>query len=239
MVSLDELPKKVQYVIVDSNMINGTNNNFSVDLTLKSNTHAEDINKVVGIRIVDFYISQSSNVSETDVSKYVDVICPEIPKRAQLLDENKGQIFARIPMEHSYTYNGQAYYQDDNHWRSFERPAHYFNPISIKKLSFEFYERRTNGSYLPLYLNGSFYMILEITTIDHKEKPKNREVQILQALNSLNAKIDELNRNVVRIPTQKEEEEKRNKKYPFAYLLLFISCFIGMYVTYVNMRRPQ
>ena len=83
-------------------------------------------------------------------------------------------------------------------------------------------------------------MTLEITTIDVKEKPKDREVQILQALNSLNSKIDELNKNVVRIPTQKEEEERQKKKYPFAYLMLFICMVVGGYVMYINMRhRPQ
>ena len=55
--SLDDVPKKVQYVVVDSNFVNGTNNTFSLDLTLKSNTHVEDMSRVLGIKLVDFYIT--------------------------------------------------------------------------------------------------------------------------------------------------------------------------------------
>ena len=56
--SLDDVPKKVQYIVLDSNFVNGTNNTFSLDLTLKSNTHVEDMSRVLGIKLVDFYITQ-------------------------------------------------------------------------------------------------------------------------------------------------------------------------------------
>ena len=56
--SLDDIPKKVQYIIVDSDFVNGTNNTFSLDLTLQSNTHVEDMSRVLGIKMVDFYITQ-------------------------------------------------------------------------------------------------------------------------------------------------------------------------------------
>ena len=51
--SLDDIPKKVQYVILDSTFVNGTNNTFSLDLTLESNTHVEDMGRVMGIKMVD------------------------------------------------------------------------------------------------------------------------------------------------------------------------------------------
>ena len=35
-----------------------SNNTFSLDLTLESNTHVEDMSRVLGIRMVDFYITQ-------------------------------------------------------------------------------------------------------------------------------------------------------------------------------------
>jgi len=56
--SLDDTPKKVQYVVLDSEFVNGTNNTFSLDLTLKSNTHVEDMSRVIGIKMVDFYVTQ-------------------------------------------------------------------------------------------------------------------------------------------------------------------------------------
>ena len=80
---LEDIPKKVQYVVLDSRFVNGTNNVFSLDLTLKSNTHVEDMSRVIGVKMVDFYITQigenDANLN-TNVAKYVDVICPDIPK---------------------------------------------------------------------------------------------------------------------------------------------------------------
>ena len=58
MVSLQELPKKVQYIIIDSKYVNGSNNTFSIDLTLESNLHLEEMSQVCGLKPVDFYITQ-------------------------------------------------------------------------------------------------------------------------------------------------------------------------------------
>jgi hypothetical protein len=58
MVSIHDIPKKVQYIVVDSNYVNGTNNTFSLDLSLTSNTHVEDFSRVLGVKMVDFYITQ-------------------------------------------------------------------------------------------------------------------------------------------------------------------------------------
>ena len=91
--SLDDIPKKVQYVLIDSNFVNGTNNTFSFDLNLESNTHVEDMSRVLGIKVVDFYITQvgdtnpNSDDNPSDIAKFVDVVCPEIPKVAQILEE--------------------------------------------------------------------------------------------------------------------------------------------------------
>lgn len=234
-VSLDELPKKIQYIIIDSSTVNGEVNNFSTDISLESNLHVEDMNKVIGVRLVDFCLSQISSVSNVITTRYIDVLCPDIPKKAQMLDETKGQVLARIPLEYSHSANGSNYYKDVHEWGFLNsKKANYFNPISIQKLHFQINERLTNGTYRPLVVSSprdSFYMVLEITSVDHKEKPKDRDIQILQALNTLIIKIDELNANVVRIPTkQEEEEERKKKKYPFSYLLLFIALIIGLFL---------
>ena len=231
MVSLDELPKKVQYVMIDSSTVNGTMNSFSVDLTLSSNIHAEDINKVVGIRLVDYYFCSSTGSADANIPLFIDIQCEDIPKRGQMLDEGRGQIFSRIPMRFTNLSGGRNYYQDAFKG-SFLQQNRYFNPINIKKLNFEINLERLND-IVPL-IADSFYMVLEVTTIDHKEKPKDREVQILQALNLLNMKIDELNNNVVRIPTQKEEEERKSKKIPFGFLMIFITALLGGYLFFIR-----
>ena len=140
MVSLQELPKKVQYVTIDSNFVTGTNNTFSFNLNLSSNTHVSDISKVCGLKVVDFYITQvgTSGTGTANGAKYIDIICEDIPKVAQILNERKGQIFARIPLERAFDGSSNLKLHDKQ-WKSFNRPTSLFNPISIKKLNFEMY----------------------------------------------------------------------------------------------------
>ena len=91
-VSLQDVPKKVQYITVDSQYVRGTNNTFTVDFSLESNIHIEEMNKVIGIKMVDFYVTQvgqSDATGNTNVAKYIDVVCPDVPKVAQMLDERK------------------------------------------------------------------------------------------------------------------------------------------------------
>ena len=67
----------------------------------------------------------------------------------------------------------------------------------------------------------NWYMVLEVTTIDVKEKPVNREVQILEALHKLIGKIDDLNVNVKKLPDKEDIEKMENRKkekVPFTLL---------------------
>ena len=232
--SLDDIPKKVQYIILDSTFVNGTNNAFSLDLTLESNTHVEDMGRVMGIKMVDFYITQvgenNSNLN-TDIAKYVDIICPDVPKVAQILDERHGQILSRVPLERHFT-GSDGIVLRDKQWKSFQRQTNYFNPISIKKLHFEIFEQQDDGDYLPLQPDAKWYMILEITTVNVKEKPKDRELQILQALEKLLKKIDTLNKNVQKLPDKPPEENP--KKFSFGLLVAILASLLGGFIWWVN-----
>ena len=231
--SLDDIPKKTQYVIIDSNFVDGTNNTFSLDLRLESNTHVEDMSRVLGIKMVDFYITQvgGNDGTDTDIAKFVDIICPEVPKVAQILDERHGQILARVPLERHFTGSSGVVLRDKQ-WKSFNRNTNYFNPISIKKLNFRIYEQQDDGDYLLLQPDAKWYMVLEITTVNVKEKPKDRELQILQALQQLVGKIDTLNQNVQRLPDKPPEKPK--EKYSFGLLVAILVAIFGAFVWSVN-----
>ncbi len=232
--SLDDIPKKVQYVILDSNFVDGTNNTFSLDLNLKSNTHVEDMSRVLGIKMVDFYITQvgeSNSSTNTNIAKYVDVVCPEIPKVAQILDERHGQLFTRIPLERHFS-GSNDFVLRDKQWKRFQQNTNYFNPISIKKLNFKIYEEQDDGDYVTLQPDSKWYMILEITTVNVKEKPKDRELQILMALEKLLKKIDTLNQNVQKLPDKPPVENP--KKYSFGLLVAFLASILGGFIFWVN-----
>lgn len=232
--SLDDIPKKVQYVILDSNFVTGTNNAFSLDLTLQSNTHVEDMGRVLGIKLVDFYITQvgenNSNLN-TNVAKFVDIVCSDIPKPAQMLDERHGQVFARIPLERHFT-GSSGIVLRDKQAKLFNRHQNYFNPISIKRLDFKIYEQQDDGDYVTLQPDAKWFMVLEITTVNVKEKPKNRELQILQALEKLLKKIDTLNENVQKLPDKPPEQNP--KKYSFGLLVAILASFVGGFIWWVN-----
>lgn len=187
--------------------------------------------------MVDFYVTQvgqSDATGNTNVAKYIDVVCPDVPKVAQMLDERKGQILARVPLERSFT-GSTNFIMRDKQWKSFNRKTNYFNPISIQKLHFNMYESQGDGDYELLQPSVSFYMVLEVTTIDVKEKPVNKEVQILEALHTLIGKIETLNENVHKLP---EKEPDKKKKFSFNYLLLAIAALVGGYIFYVNKFKP-
>jgi len=235
--SPEDLPKKVQYVLIDSNFVNGTNNLFSLDLTLESNTHVEDMSRVLGIKVVDFYITQvgeadpsTSSGGTTNIAKFVDIICPDVPKVAQILDERHGQILARVPLERHMTHSSTV--MRDKQARLFQRKQNYFNPISIKKLNFEIREQQDDGDYVPLQPDAKWYMVLEVTTQNVKEKPKDRELQILMALEKLLKKIDTLNHNVQKLPDKPPEENP--KKFSFGFLMVILVSLVGGFIWWVN-----
>jgi len=245
--TLQDVPKKTQYIVIDSEFVEGTNNTFTFNLSLESNTHAESISEVIGLKLVDFYITQVGDVSPTsdtnhvsDIAKFVDIVCPDIPQKAQMLDERHGQLLARVPLERHYNHGSHTVLRDKQ-WKSFKRKTNYFNPISIQKLHFNIYEHQEDGGYHLLQPDSKWYMVLEVTSIDVEEKPINREAQILEALYALINKIEKLHQSVRRLPN-KEEAEKiievtNRKKFSFNYILgAFCILLIG-YVYYVNKIR--
>ena len=101
---LHEIPKKFQYITVDSNFVNGTNNTFSLDLNLESNLHVEDMTKVLGIKMVDFYITQvgaqvgaGTPFTATDkIEGEIYISIPQVEKNAKEFGQSFSKELARI-----------------------------------------------------------------------------------------------------------------------------------------------
>ena len=84
-------------------------------------------------------------------------------------------------------------------------------------------------------------MTLEVTSVDVKEKPINKEVQILEALHKLIGKIEELNINVKNFQIRRiliSNGKWKKKKYPFYYLIIFIALVGGGFYFISNKTRP-
>jgi len=235
--SLDDAPKRVQYITIDSEFVTGSNNNFVVSLGLESNLHLERMSEVVGVRPVEFYITQiGSNDANNanDIAKYVDVLCPELPKRCQLLDERNGQVFMRVPLERHFSGSNSVIVRDKQ-WKPFPRAVNFFNPISLKQLSFRLYEFQDDAEYKPLNPNCKFHMTLEVHTLDRKRKSPNKDAQTLVALERLIKKVDELNANVRKLPEPKKDTgPKLSAMYVYACIL---AC-LGGFVFWVNRSAP-
>jgi hypothetical protein len=168
-----------------------------------SNVLLQNLRNVIGLKVVDFYITQiasfqlgTDETSQTAI-KYIDILCPDIPDAAQILDERKSKIFARVPLERDFSGTSNTVV-NDKQWKSFDRLTNYFNPISIRQLNFQIFELTgsntigVSGKYQLLQPDASFYMILEVTTIDNdvitlpKEDPT---VKVVEAIQSLEEKV--------------------------------------------------
>jgi len=177
--------------------------------TYSSNIFVQEMRNVIGFKIVDFYVTQIASfelgpgdnpTGDASAVKYIDILCPDIPDTAQILDERKSKIFARIPLERDFSGTSNIIV-NDKQWKSFQRQTNYFNPISIKSLNFQLWEMQgtntvgTPGAYVPLQPDATFYMILEVTTIDRdvmtlpKEDPT---VKVVQAIQDLEDKFESL-----------------------------------------------
>jgi hypothetical protein len=86
-------------------------------------------------------------------------------------------------------------------------------------------------------------MILEVTSVDIKEKPVNREAQILEALYALIGKIDLLHESVQRLPNKEEAEniliQTKRKKFSFNYIIIAFVTLLAGYIYYVNKVRAS
>lgn len=247
-IDLNDVPHRVQYITLDSVHLKPHTGNeaaltrhnpVTFDMEIESNVHLEGMSEVIGVKVVDAYFMQVGDhgLADGSVAKFVDIVCPQIPTCAQLLDGRRGQILARCPLERAAKETQGVIY--DRHARLMTRKTNYFNPISIKKLDFSFFELGGDDGYHALENSREWTVTLEITTIDAKEKPVNKDQRILDAMTALLEKIDQLNMHVSNLPEARVELEK--KKLPFSALVALLVALFAGYATWVsrsNARNP-
>jgi hypothetical protein len=217
--------RKIQYIVVESQYVTGVNNAFTIDFGSQSNVFIQEMRDVIGLKMVDFYVTSiGENENDATVgivtSRYIDVLCPDIPTSAQILSERNPQLFARIPLERVYK-GASNVAVTDKQWVPFERTTNYFNPITIKKLRFAVNVLRGDGSYVPLQRGVEFYMILEVTTMDHTQPPEDTNLLVVEAVKKLGKRIDRLNTSVALIPLVDPE-----RKVPVRYLGYAIGAIV-------------
>jgi hypothetical protein len=235
---LNDVPHKVQYITIDSVHVkphtgtepsNSRHTPMTLDLDLNSNIHFEGMTDVIGLKVVEAYFMQvgGSGTRDSGIARLIDIVCPQIPTAAQLLT-TRGHILARCPLENNAVQQNDDY-AFDKQAKLMTRKTNYFNPIAIKRLDFSFYQLAGHDTYQGLVNSREWSITLEITTIDTKEKPRNKDKQTLDALHLLIDRIDNLNHNVKKLPDSEELEiaRKETMKYPFSYLVLLISLIIG------------
>jgi hypothetical protein len=216
--------KKIQYLIVDSDFVIGTNNNFSVNFSITSNTFIEDMRDVIGIKVVDFYVTQvgeGGDDGRSNQAKFIDIICHDIPTVAQMLSERNGQVLCRVPLERGF--NGSSnFVVHDKQWKSFTRETKYFNPITIQKLNFELWEHQGDGDYVPLQPDAEFYMVLEITSRDPTAPPEDTNLRVVEAVEKLGKKFDRLAKSIQNPPPPPKQ------KIPLGYIFIGVVIVAGV-----------
>ena len=216
--NFQNVPKKTQLISLDSNQrTSGTVSECIFDLrSHDSKIFLENLTDVIGVRLVDYHLA---NLSNTYV---VDVQIDEIPTRGQILDQEFGKIFARIPIDRTTSIsNPETLLQDQSVDPSHNKTvSRYFSPISIPKLTIR--QTQLGGSKRersPLQSNCGWYMILEITTIDHEAPKPDR----------LEKAIEDLTHHIKEMPPPQivQPVTEQSKKIPIWKLIVPILLFLG------------
>lgn len=232
--------KKIQYLIIDSEYVTGTNNTFSIELASRKdhNTALANFKTVIGFKLVDFFITQVGQEGDgtgTGV-KFLDIIYNDIPAQGQLLNPRHGVILNRIPIERS----SSNIVVNDKQWKGWGRETSYFTPMVVDKLHFKIFEMRGDGSYVTLRSTSTWTMTFEITSLVHEipqwEKEEKEDPLKLE-IEKMTKKMDEfISVTKTALAAKLEVEKPKKKKIPLYYLGLAILLFGGVFL-YIKRRQ--
>tara|TARA_B110000977_G_C10932765_1_gene437777 strand:- start:176 stop:907 length:732 start_codon:yes stop_codon:yes gene_type:complete len=221
--NFNQVPKKTQLISLDSKQkTTGTNNSCVFDLRSNdSQIFLENLTDVIGVRLIDYHVATiRSNVYSGPY--VIDIQIDEIPTRGQILDQEFGTVFARIPIDRTDSVSSpstltHAQSVDPSHNKTSSR---YFNPISLPKLSVRLTQLSgVARERTPLQSDCGWYMLLEITTLDH-DVPK---------LDRLESAIEDLSRHIREMPPPQivQPVTEQSKKIPIWKLLVPLVLFLS------------
>lgn len=179
------MDKTHQYISIDSRLLDN-NNNFVLNFmqpSPSSNIVLREIDSVIGLKIIDFYVSNATTSTLTSTNiQYIDVMCPSVPTVGQIRDQRNGVIFDRIFLERDentiYSKTYKPFYRKDS----------LFNPISLSKIQFKIYNMKPTNTYELLDPNVAFTMTLEVTTLS----PRHIEDELTTSIKALNKSISKI-----------------------------------------------
>ena len=135
---MENVPKKSQLISLDSSQrTSGTVGNCIFDLrAAESKYFIENFKDVIAIRLVDYHVATLRGNVYTG-GYVIDIQIDEIPTRAQILDQELGQVFARVPLDRVASLDPQETITRDQCWKQhhIQPQLNYFNPISLNKLT--------------------------------------------------------------------------------------------------------
>lgn len=181
---LQSIPKKTQLISLDSrSKTSGTIADSQFVFGSTSNIFLEDMKDVIGVRLLDYHVACLRGEGY-DGAYVIDIQIDEIPTRGQILDSELTTVFARIPLDRSSNVAAPELFARDQYIsRIYETPPRYSNPITLDRLTI--HQTQLNGQSRArntLQSDAGWYMVLEITTVDHEMVPLKDEIDDFEPL---------------------------------------------------------
>ena len=178
-------PKRTQLITLDSrNATSGATDQCQFRFGLESNVFIESMKDVIGVRLLDFYITQTGGTAggSQNLAKIVDIEVEEVPLRGQMLDASLGRLFARVPLESSTNSSINTTGEVGEQWKGLcETPVRYFNPIPLDRLTFRL-TQVGDSAREAVPCSAWWYMCLEVTTLDHEAPKPDRLAMAIEDL---------------------------------------------------------
>jgi hypothetical protein len=182
--------RTVQIVLDSRYKKSGTDGDYVINLrgvggqpnTATQNTYSNvffsNFEQVVGIKVLGVFLKDTAAATTLPVpasppATAIDIVCPQIPKKAQQLQAQHGYVWSRVPLIRNYNYMvnlsvdpGATSVLIDQWWESPPSNVQLFPPQEITELSISLW---TNEPTPVIYENHPNYLLVEMTVLDRPQ----------------------------------------------------------------------